>query len=76
MSGLGFRRRCAWCGVQLRGWQLNKCRECGLRTGDCGIYLQSGGPPCHEQSRWGAEPDDWPRFLRDIGQAAADLLRL
>lgn len=55
---LGFRRRCAWCGVQLRGWQLNMCRGCKAHTADAGIYLQSGGPPCPHGSRWDAAPDD------------------
>jgi hypothetical protein len=54
---LGFRRRCAWCGVQLRGWQLNMDRACKLRTGDAGLYLQCGGPPCGQGARWDDEPD-------------------
>jgi hypothetical protein len=24
----GFRRRCGWCAVELRWWQLNLCRTC------------------------------------------------
>ena len=48
---LGFRRRCGWCGVQLRWWQLNLCRTCGLRVNDF------GSPPCSEGHRWDAEPD-------------------
>lgn len=60
LTRLGFRRRCAWCGVQLRGWQLNLCRLCkGPATGDAGIYLSSGGPPCRQGSRWNAQPDKW-----------------
>jgi hypothetical protein len=54
---LGFRRRCSWCGVQLRGWQVNLCQLCGPRTGDAGIYLQSGGPPCGQAARWNEPPD-------------------
>jgi hypothetical protein len=58
----GFRRRCAWCGVVLRGWQLNLCRLCKRpATGDAGVYLQGGGPPCPPASRWEAEPDHWRR---------------
>lgn len=55
----GFRRRCGWCGVVLRGWQLNLCRRCKERTQDAGLYLQSGGPWCSSQSRWEDEPDVW-----------------
>lgn len=58
LTNLGFRRRCAWCGVQLRWWQLNLCRLCGPRAkGDAGIYLSAGGPPCPHASRWDAVPD-------------------
>lgn len=54
----GWRRRCSWCGVQLRGWQLNLCQLCKPRaTGDAGIYLQSGGPPCGQAARWTDVPD-------------------
>lgn len=65
---LGFRRRCAWCGVQLRAWQLNMDRACKLRTGDAGLYLQSGGPPCSEGSRWDGDPDRfvWPGVLLTV----------
>jgi hypothetical protein len=60
VTSLGFRRRCAWCGVQLRGWQLNLCRLCGPRAkGSAGIYLSAGGPPCAQGSRWDATPDGW-----------------
>jgi hypothetical protein len=59
---LPFRRRCGWCGVRLRAWQLNLCRICRPRaTGDCGIYLSSGGPPCSHGARWDAEPDRFGR---------------
>ena len=65
----GFRRRCAWCGVVLRGWQLNRCRRCKTKGTDAGPGLQGGGPPCPPGARWDAEPDerpftespDWPR---------------
>ena len=49
-----FRRRCGWCGVQLRMWQRNLCRRCYLGTSD-----PWGGSPCNEGSRWHAEPDEW-----------------
>lgn len=52
----GFRRRCAWCGVVLRGWQLNLCRLCGPKA-----KHELGGPPCQSGSRWDAEPDAWRR---------------
>ena len=48
----GFRRRCAWCGVVLRGWQLNCCRRCKER-----VSLIWGDPWCPHASRWNAEPD-------------------
>lgn len=58
---LGFRRRCGWCGVQLRAWQLNLCRVCRFRAdGNAGIYLSGGGPPCREGARWNAAPDRLP----------------
>jgi hypothetical protein len=50
----GFRRRCAWCGVVLRGWQLNLCRLCDPKAKN-----DLGGPPCPSRSRWDAEPDAW-----------------
>ena len=53
----GFRRRCSWCGVVLRGWQLNLCRRCKLATIETPIGLTS--PPCGRGSRWDAEPDRW-----------------
>lgn len=53
MNGLelGFRRRCSWCGVVLRLWQLNLCRKCK----QCVKY--SEGPWCMTASRWDATPD-------------------
>jgi hypothetical protein len=54
----GFRRRCGWCGVVLRGWQLNLCSLCRpSATGSAGIYLSAGGPPCSAGSRLHAAPD-------------------
>ena len=50
----GFRRRCAWCGVQLRAWQMNLCRTCHRPAA-----LAHVGPPCPEGSRWGQAPDRW-----------------
>ena len=49
----GFRRRCAWCGQVLRGWQLNRCRMCKR------AIRSSPLPPCTSASRWHAEPDRW-----------------
>lgn len=51
---LGFRRRCSWCGVQLRGWQMNLCRLCKTPA-----VMPYAGPPCRRASRWGAAPDAW-----------------
>lgn len=50
---LGFRRRCGWCGVQLRGWQLNLCRYCKLKVESPAVV----SAPCPQGSRWDAEPD-------------------
>jgi hypothetical protein len=53
-----FRRRCAWCGVVLRGWQMNRCRRCAIairsepRHPGTGLW-------CSHASRWEAEPDAW-----------------
>ena len=52
----GFRRRCAWCGVVLRGWQLNLCRVCKVA-----VNRDSPLPPVRHRSRWDAEPDQWQR---------------
>lgn len=53
----GFRRRCAWCFVELRGWQLNLCRRCGR-------HVRAGhpSPPCPLGSRVDEAPDDLPRL--------------
>ena len=48
----GFRRRCAWCAVVLRGWQLNLCRRCKVR-----VVLPHADPWCMSMSRADAEPD-------------------
>lgn len=53
----GFRRRCAWCGVVLRGWQLNLCRRCKSCVGQ--MY---GGPWCMSRSRWEEQPDERKRW--------------
>lgn len=47
----GFRRRCAWCGVQLRAWQVNTCKGCR------GAILSQASSPCPHGSRWDAPPD-------------------
>jgi hypothetical protein len=60
----GFRRRCAWCGVVLRGWQLNCCRRCKRAV----VYSPS--PWCVSGSRWDAEPDA-PRSLASAEESGA-----
>lgn len=52
----GFRRRCAWCGVVLRGWQLNRCRRC--KAG--GLDIPSPWTP--SMSRVDAIPDERRRW--------------
>ena len=54
-TAYGFRRRCAWCGVVLRSWQVNLCQLCGpaARSG-------FSGPPVGHASRWEDAPDSWP----------------
>lgn len=54
----GFRRRCGWCGVVLRGWQLNLCRRCKER-----VSLSWADPWTVSKSRWDDQPDEW-RWLR------------
>lgn len=57
---LAFRRRCGWCGVQLRAWQVNLCRGCReVAFGDAGLYLRSGGPRWRQMERWEGDPDRW-----------------
>lgn len=50
---LGHRRRCSWCGVKLRGWQLSMCRLCGGADDRA---------PCFHGSRWDEQPDAWRWF--------------
>lgn len=45
-------RRCNWCGVELRWWQINHCRRCGQA-----VRLNEPGPPCKSGSRWYEDPD-------------------
>lgn len=52
----GFRRRCAWCGVTLRAWQLNQCRHCKL------INTYGVGPWCVQGSRWDEQADERRRW--------------
>ena len=52
----GFRRRCAWCGVTLRGWQLNLCRVCKRAA------KYSSSPPVLSGSRWDDEADTRRRW--------------
>ncbi len=51
-----FVRRCGWCGVRLRRWQVNLCQLCGpaVRSSD---FRTS---PCTEGSRWNHPMDRWP----------------
>lgn len=61
MSEFGCRKRCGWCGVELRRWQRDLCRLCRPRaTGSAGIYRSAGGPPCGHMARVDADPDPWP----------------
>lgn len=55
----GFRRRCGWCGVVLRAWQLNLCRGCRLAASDLAPLPFLSSPPCPSGSRWKAAPDPW-----------------
>lgn len=48
-----FRKRCGWCGVQLRRWQRDLCRLCS------GPAYGIGSAPCGQGSRWDAAPDTW-----------------
>lgn len=47
-----MRRRCWWCAVTLRWWQLNSCRRCKRA-----LIAAHVGPPCPSRSRWYADPD-------------------
>lgn len=51
-----FRKRCGWCGVQLRRWQRDLCRTC--KPGAYGW----GSAPCGQGARWNASPDS---LIRD-----------
>lgn len=51
----GFRRRCGWCGVPLKWWQLNLCRMCRPA-----VVLDAPSPPCGYGSRW-HEEDEYER---------------
>lgn len=53
---LGFRRRCGWCGIVLRAWQLNLCRTCRPY-----VVLDMPSPPVGHLSRLDAEPDRWSK---------------
>lgn len=53
-STFGFRKRCGWCGVELRRWQRDLCRNCRAHANDPGA-----SSPCVHGSRWDAEPDVW-----------------
>lgn len=55
---LPFRRRCGWCAVPLRAWQLNLCQTCKPAV------LGSPSPPCGEGARWAEKPDARPRWMR------------
>ena len=50
-------RVCGWCGIRIH-WPWQHCRDCRRALGDCGIYLQSGGPAHPYMSRLApASPD-------------------
>jgi hypothetical protein len=57
-SVLGVRRRCFWCGVKLRAWQLNACRQCRRAHRN-----NAPSPPFPRASRWDDPPDRW-RWMR------------
>jgi hypothetical protein len=59
----GFRRRCAWCGVALRGWQVNCCRRCKRAV------KFSPSPWCVSASRWTAAPDTWRAQQSESGDS-------
>lgn len=52
MKKYPFRRRCGWCGVPLRGWQLNLCQLCAPNVRD-----NWPSPPCGQAERWTDVPD-------------------
>jgi len=53
----GFRRRCGWCGVVLRAWQLNLCRQCKAH-----VRIDCPSPPCGHLSRVDEAADRARRF--------------
>lgn len=56
-----MKRRCEWCAVRLRWWQIAYCRNCNHALSEGGLYLQNGGPPAPHRGRADAEPDRfWP----------------
>ncbi|QWS68228.1 hypothetical protein SEA_VANLEE_111 [Gordonia phage VanLee] len=61
---LGFRRRCGWCGVQLRIWQRNNCKRCRLAIEEPAVRSS----PTPEGSRWDAEPDPLPTIFNLFGE--------
>jgi hypothetical protein len=50
-----FGRRCGWCAVQLRWWQLNNCRKCKAAINEP-IFRTS---PCRMGERLRELPDRW-----------------
>ncbi|QXN74299.1 membrane protein [Gordonia phage ObLaDi] len=74
-----FRRRCSWCGVQLRLWQINLCRRCRPAVSEPAVRSS----PTPEGSRWDADPDPAPavgawarRYWRLIGAAACTVIAI
>lgn len=57
---IGIFRRCGWCSVRLRWWQLRMCRHCRRRAVWAAEEPEEGTqPPCTHASRWHEEPDPW-----------------
>lgn len=50
---LGFRRRCGWCFVPLRAWQMNLCRLCKMA-----VKWDAPSAPCLQGSRSESSPDE------------------
>lgn len=48
-------RRCGWCAVRLRWWQLHWCRRCALGLAD----KHGFSPPCLSGARLRERPDRW-----------------
>jgi hypothetical protein len=53
----GYRRRCAWCAVKLRSWQLNLCRKCKHH-----VVLNLPSPAYPLRSRWDDQSDRMRRW--------------